>query len=402
MNRLSNLLTGAGLGAGLMYFYDPVLGNRRRSLMRDQFYHAISKTRRGADATLRDVEHRIYGTFAELRGSVTADDADDPVIVDRVRSKMGRYVSHPAAIEVSVQNGVVTLGGPILADEVEDLLCAVKSVRGVEDVQNHLDVHESAGNISALQGGGYRMGEPAALMQTYWTPATRLAVGAVGGALMLNCAARRTIASPLLGTLGFGLFLRALTNLETKRLLGISGRRGVDVHKTIIINRPVEEVFGVLADPASYPLFTDLVSSVRNLGDGRYQKTLAGPAGAEVTIEERITQYVPNEFIAFRSEPNSPLQYAGRARFVALDDSTTKVEINATYNPPGGVLSHSFAWLAGLDLKSLIDDMMMRAKSYLETGIKPHDAAQAHGDGRRKQQPAVANIAPTAEAAQGR
>ncbi len=29
----------------------------------------------------------------------------------------------------------------------------------------------------------------------------------------------------LLGTAGFGLMLRAMTNLETKRLLGIDGRR---------------------------------------------------------------------------------------------------------------------------------------------------------------------------------
>jgi hypothetical protein len=29
-----------------------------------------------------------------------------------------------------------------------------------------------------------------------------------------------------------------------------------------------------------------------------------------------------------------------------------------------------------MDLKSLLDDIMMRAKSYLETGVEPHDAAK--------------------------
>jgi hypothetical protein len=34
-----------------------------------------------------------------------------------------------------------------------------------------------------------------------------------------------------------------------------------------------------------------------------------------------------------------------------------------------------------MDIKSLLDDIMMRAKSYLESGKQPHDAAQ----GRERQ-----------------
>jgi uncharacterized membrane protein len=370
-------MNGTAIGAGLMYYLDPVAGRRRRSLLRDQFVHAITKTGRGADATLRDMRHRLYGTYAEMRGGLRRDAASDDVIKDRVRSKIGRYVSHPSAIEVHVRNGVTTLNGSILANEADDLLYAVKSVRGVREVEDCLDVHETAENIAALQGGRPRIGEPLEMMQTYWSPTTRVAAGTLGGLLMFNCAARRTASSALLGTMGFGLFLRAVTNLELKRLLGVSGRRGIDIHKTIIIDRPVEEVFDLIANPTSYPKFTDFVQSVREAGDGTYRKTLAGPAGMEVTIHEAVAQYTPNEFIAVRSEPDSAIQYAGRARFVALDDSCTKVEIDATYNPPGGVLGHSAAWLAGIDLKSKLDDILLRAKSYLETGVPPHDAAQA-------------------------
>jgi uncharacterized membrane protein len=159
----------------------------------------------------------------------------------------------------------------------------------------------------------------------------------------------------------------------------------------------VKEVFGLLADPASYPKFSDMVKSVRDMGGGRFQKTIAGPAGIEVALHETITRSVPNEFIAFRSEPDSLVQYAGRARFVELDDSRTKVEIDATYNPPGGVLSHSAAWLAGLDLKSQLDNTLLRAKSYLETGIQPHDAAQAAGNGRRGKKMAAGRVEITTE-----
>ena len=35
-NRAIQVLTAAGLGAGLMYLFDPVSGRRRQSLLRDQ------------------------------------------------------------------------------------------------------------------------------------------------------------------------------------------------------------------------------------------------------------------------------------------------------------------------------------------------------------------------------
>jgi len=382
MNRLCNFLTGASLGAGLVYFLDPVVGNRRRSLLRDQVVHGLNKGADAVDATWRDLRNRSYGLMAELRSCVTGRgrDADDEVLTQRVRSKLGRHVSHPSSIEVSAHDGNVRLSGPILAHEVDELISAVESVRGIRAVENHLEVHEAAENISALQGGRPRTGEPAEWMQEYWSPTARLLAGAAGTALMLNCLARRTPVGMLLGPVGFGLAMRAATNQEMTRLFGLGGgRRGFDVQKTIIINQPVEDVFEFLTQPENYPKITDTISSARELGDGRIQKTLLGPAGAELTLEEKITCLVPNEFIACCSEPDSPVQYAARAWFEPVGPSRTRVQIQATYNLPGGALAHSAAWLAGLDLKSQLDDMLMRAKTYLETGKPPHDAAERTG-----------------------
>jgi uncharacterized membrane protein len=342
--------------------------------------HAFNKAGDAIDATVRDMQHRAYGLFAEARGCLTSDNADDEIIAQRVRSKMGRHVSHPSSIDVSARSGVVHLSGPILAHEVDDLVCAVKSVRGVEDVVDNLEVHESAENISALQGGVPRTGEPVDVMQANWSPTTRLLMGAAGTALMMRCATRRTPAAALLCPAGFAMALRAVTNQEVGHSLGYTGgRRGVTIQKTTIINRPVEEVFEFLSDKQNYPRITDMITSVKELGGGRIQKTIAGPGGFELTVEERFTSIVPNEFLAVRSEPNSPIQYAMRVWFEPEGDESTRVHIEATYNPPGGVLAHSAAWLAGMDIKTLFDDIMMRAKSYLESGREPHDAAKSDG-----------------------
>src|SRR5262245_48308430 len=90
MNRICNFLTAASVGAGLAYFFDPVVGNRRRALARDQLNHFCNKAGDAADVTWRDLQNRANGVMAELTGLFRADLADDDILVDRVRSKMGR------------------------------------------------------------------------------------------------------------------------------------------------------------------------------------------------------------------------------------------------------------------------------------------------------------------------
>ncbi|MHB8955839.1 MAG: SRPBCC family protein [Pirellulaceae bacterium] len=377
MARLSDLVIGASTGAALVYFFDPERGRRRRSLARNQLNHAISEAAQAADATFRDVRHRAYGSFAEMRSSLQEGEVPDEILVERVRSRMGRYVSHPSSIEVDVSDGNVALRGVILKREEEDLLSAVASVRGVKSVESQLEVHSQPGNVPELQGGRRRPGELSQLMQENWSPTTRLATGTAGCLLMANCLNRGTVASLLGGTVGLGLFMRTLTNLETKRLLGITPtRRGIDLQKTGIIYAPIEAVFSLLANPENYPRFTNTITSVRKLADDRYRKKMRGPMGVEVELDEIITRSIPHEMVACKSGPNSQLKYAGRAQFESVSNGGTRVHIRFTYNPPGGVFTHAVAQLLGFDPKALVDDVFMRAKSYLETGHRPHDAAE--------------------------
>lgn len=73
-----------------------------------------------------------------------------------MRAQLGRWVSHPHAIEVAADSGHVTLSGPILQSEERQLLQAAQSVRGVHEVESRLEVHKTADNVPALQGGSGR------------------------------------------------------------------------------------------------------------------------------------------------------------------------------------------------------------------------------------------------------
>ena len=153
MNRNACFFLGVGVGAAVMYAFDPTGGRRRRALARDKFVRAAHAAGHSLDAAAHDWSNRAAGTVAEVRGRFRTDRPADDILVERVRAALGRAVSHPRAIDVEARNGCVRLCGPILTDEVDSLLSAVESVPGVTSVDNQLDTHDRPGNIPSLQGG---------------------------------------------------------------------------------------------------------------------------------------------------------------------------------------------------------------------------------------------------------
>lgn len=132
---------GIGVGAGLMYLLDPDRGKRRRALLRDKTVHLAHEGRDSLDVATRGLANRAQGLYARTRSRFECGAISDPVLRDRVRSRIGHVVSHPASIEVEVEDGRVRLAGPILPGEVEGLLHSVSRMRGVAAVENRLEPH---------------------------------------------------------------------------------------------------------------------------------------------------------------------------------------------------------------------------------------------------------------------
>jgi hypothetical protein len=178
-----NSLVGAGLGAGLMFLLDPARGSRRRALIRDKMIFAARKTRDAAGATRRDLGNRLYGLNARARSAFAADNADDRIIRDRVRAELGRIASHPRAICVDSHDRRVALSGDVLASEVPSILSAVKSVHGVEEVDNLMTAHASAAGIPSLQGYSQRPGQWRTWLREGWSPTAMVLSGAATAAI---------------------------------------------------------------------------------------------------------------------------------------------------------------------------------------------------------------------------
>jgi hypothetical protein len=62
-------LGALGIGALVMYYFDPVSGGRRRALLRDRMDHYRKEARHYADGAAKDLRNRAQGLVAEARGA---------------------------------------------------------------------------------------------------------------------------------------------------------------------------------------------------------------------------------------------------------------------------------------------------------------------------------------------
>ncbi|MGH7482310.1 MAG: SRPBCC family protein [Longimicrobiales bacterium] len=383
--KLLRLGPAAGMGAALMYFLDPARGARRRSQVQDRVVHAGHRVGDGLGRTRRDLRNQAQGVAAASRRAFSRDQADDHVIAERVRAQLGRLVSHPGAIDVSVEQGSVTLYGPVLASEAGRLLARVDAVRGVGEVHDRLERHESARGVPGLQGVARRPEHRFELLQQNWRPGARLLAGLTGGSLALYGMAdgrRKSAQGVGLGLVGLGLLARASLNKPMRQLVGIgAGRRAVIIQKTVRIDAPIEEVFSRFTDWERWPQWMSHVREVTPSGEPgtvgeRTHWVVDGLAGTTVRWDAEVTRFVPNELVSWKSVDGSAIGHAGTIQFERLGDRSTRVQIRMSYNPVAGVVGHAVAALLERDPKHQMDDDVARLKTAIEAGKPPRDAAR--------------------------
>ncbi|MFL5620650.1 MAG: SRPBCC family protein [Gemmatimonadaceae bacterium] len=387
-NALLAQLAAVGLGAAAMYLLDPVRGRRRRHLMRDKLVHAAKETGDAMGTTSRDLSNRAAGLAAVARRRLRADDVDDAVLIDRVRAALGRAASHPSAIDVNAEEGRVALRGPVLAREADDVVATVERVRGVKEVVDQLERHETAGDVPALQGESQPASSRFELLQENWTPAARLVAGVTGGALAATCLRteeRRKPLSAAIGLAGAALAVRSATNLPFDRLLGVgAGQRVITVRKSITIEAPIYDVFTWLVAWERWPRWMSHVREVRSYGGSgtvgeRTHWLLDGPAGTTVEWDAETTRFVPPALIAWRTVEGSPVAHAGTIRLARTKTGATRVDVMVSYTPIAGAAGHAVATLFRRDPKHQLEDDLVRLKTTIETGRPPRDAAVRDG-----------------------
>jgi hypothetical protein len=126
MNKPLAAFGAAAAGALAMYYLDPDLGARRRALLAELLRGSLPGERRTSG-------RGRLARRASLR-AVPADPRSDAELRDRVQSVLDRLVSHPRALDVGVDHGIVRLAGHVLAQEREGMLAHVERMPGVRKV----------------------------------------------------------------------------------------------------------------------------------------------------------------------------------------------------------------------------------------------------------------------------
>ncbi|HEV7991929.1 MAG TPA: SRPBCC family protein [Gemmatimonadaceae bacterium] len=143
-----------------------------------------------------------------------------------------------------------------------------------------------------------------------------LLLGAAGGALVGARPRNRTPGAftALAGLALVGVAMhRPLT--DALRRAGAT-RRSASVRLSLVVPRPVNDVFRFCSDFANFPRFIGSLREVEDFGDGRSHWTAWTPTGGTISWNAITTKFVTNRVIAWRNTPDSPVRTCGTLRFV--------------------------------------------------------------------------------------
>lgn len=133
-------LGGVGVGALAMYFLDPTSGSSRRAAARTTGRDTGKAVQGRARAMASRAKALADRSLARFDSTAPSDD----VLAQRVRTALGRVISHPRLINITAESGVVTLSGSVSEEETKGLSATVRGVEGVKDLVDQTEIREEA------------------------------------------------------------------------------------------------------------------------------------------------------------------------------------------------------------------------------------------------------------------
>jgi hypothetical protein len=76
MKGILAILSGIGVGAALMYLFDPQDGNRRRELIRDKATALSNDTQEALSGRAQDLSNRAKGLMHEAKSTFSSENQD--------------------------------------------------------------------------------------------------------------------------------------------------------------------------------------------------------------------------------------------------------------------------------------------------------------------------------------
>jgi uncharacterized membrane protein len=217
---------------------------------------------------------------------------------------------------------------------------------------------------------------------------TQRALCLAGAVLLLLQAsrARSSVGRIALGAAASTLAYSGATGNAVTRALGLqdatASRAPLHVLRTVMVNRPAEELYAIWRNFENLPTIMQHLDSVRVLDAKRSLWRARSPLGGTVEWEAELTHEVPDRELGWRSLPGSEVHSTGVVRFEPSPlGYGTQLQVEMLYAPPAGRLGATVARLLGEEPHHQIDDDLHRFKERMESpGGIPAGSASPLGE----------------------
>ncbi len=193
-------------------------------------------------------------------------------------------------------------------------------------------------------------------------------LGAVlGGGLVLYGNRRRGTLGALAGLAGAGIVANALGPVVGSFLRNAGlARQTVNLHTTVIVDRPVREMFALCSNFENFPRVVGALRGVTDFDDGRSRWAIANASGQLLEWDVLVTKYVPGQVIAWESVPNAPVESNGVVRFAPEGPDRTRLDVTLRYRPTFTSLGDAVRAIVGPPRGRAVRAAMAKASDQLQ------------------------------------
>lgn len=234
----------------------------------------------------------------------------------------------------------------------------------------------------------------------------RLAAVVGGGALLLFCLRKVTLADVALTVAGGALLYKGVTDRSpglsvdttegarrlTEEIQGLAGRakewaqgwaqelkgrieerfslqeEPIQVEKSVTISRSPEELYAFWRDFENLPKVMTNLESVTPARGKRSHWVAKGPAGVPIEWDAEITADKKNEMISWRAVEDADVPNEGSVYFQRLGEGQTEVRVSLEYMLPGGEIGAAIAEFFGEDPAQKVEEDLNNFKEGVESG----------------------------------
>ena len=143
--------------------------------------------------------------------------------------------------------------------------------------------------------------------------------------------------------------------------------KNLNIRVSMLINKPVREVYNYWRDFENLPAFIGHLESVRNISKSlsTWSAIIPGYLG-KVVWEAQIVKEEPNRLIAWQSLAGSSIQNAGKVTFEQAGKRATELSVYITYHAPMGIAGNILFKFLNAHFEHIIDADIRNFKAHFE------------------------------------